>query len=520
MRLKIATVITVGVAAVAITAPIALSIYLARSQGAEAESRRALGYAHEVLSRSEATVDQMNESFNKLYALGSTDPCSESRMKIMAELDLASSYILALGYVIDDKLICSSIGRAVGILPLGKVDYISREGIQGRINVTFPFNSDQNFAVFEKNGYAAIINKDLPIDVMLWGEDISLAVFSPVGPRFLTQKGFLHETWPSMLGRGYEVTFFDSGYAVAVVNSQQYELGAIAALPMSSVNRKVAELSLFLVPLGIIGGILFGVAFLFFARVQQAMPTMIKNALKHKEFFLEYQPIIDLQNGRWVGAEALLRWRRPSGEMIRPDIFIQAAEDSGLIRRVTKYVFNRIAEEAHELFLHFPDFHIGINLAAMDLKTSETIVELRHLIQQLQARPSSLMMEITERGFLDEDRGREILNDIRNEGVSIAIDDFGTGYSSLAYLETYDLDFLKIDKSFVSTIGSEAATSQVVPHIIEIAKTLNLQMIAEGVETETQVKFLLDHGVQYAQGWLFSRPMSFANIMERLKDGA
>jgi len=386
--------------------------------------------------------------------------------------------------------------------------------------VTFPFMSEQNFAVFEKNGYAVVVNKDLPLDVMMRGEDISLAVFSPEVAQFLTKKGFLHAAWSRILGKGHEVTFFDSDYAVAVVNSQRYEIGAIAALPMSSVNRKVAELSLFLVPLGIVGGLFFGVAFLFFARIQQAMPTMIKNAIKHKEFFLEYQPIVDLQNGRWVGAEALIRWRRPSGEMIRPDIFIQTAEDSGLIRHITKYVLDRVAEEARELFRHYPNFHIGINLAAMDLTTRETTVALRHFSQQLQAKPGNLMMEVTERGFLNKDIGREILSDIRNEGMSIAIDDFGTGYSSLSYLGTYDLDFLKIDKSFVDTIGSEAATSQVVSHIIEIAKTLNLQMIAEGVETDMQAGFLLDSGVQYAQGWLFSRSIPFAKLMERLKEGA
>lgn len=518
MKLKIATMITVGVAAAAIAAPIILSIHLARTQGAEAESKRALDYAQEVLSRSEATIDQMNASFKKLQSLDLADSCSESQMKIMAELDLVSSYILALGYVVDDNLICSSIGRSVGVLPLGKVDYVSRDGIKGRISVKFPFISDQNFAVFEKNGYAAIISKDLPLDFLMGVEEISLAVYSPVVARFLTQKGFLNPAWPSMLGEGNVVTFFDGDYAVAVVNSPQYEIGAIAALPMSAVNRKVAELAFILVPLGIAGGILFAVAFLKFARFQQAMPAMIKSALKRKEFFLEYQPIVDLQNGKWVGAEALIRWRRPSGEMIRPDIFIQAAEDSGLVRRITDYVFNRVGEDVGELFKYYPDFHIGINLAAIDLTTRDTIVALRNLSQRLQAKPGNLMMEVTERGFLNEEIGREILRDLRDEGMSIAIDDFGTGYSSLSYLETYDLDFLKIDKSFVDSLGSEAATSQVVPHIIEIAKSLDLRMIAEGVETEVQAQFLRERGVQFAQGWLFGRPMPFAKILESLKN--
>lgn len=513
MKLRFATVITLAMGVAAIVLPVGLSIAYAERQALEAETQKVRRYALDVLARSELTAAQLRDGFVALSKKSrGQDPCSAAIVSAMRVQDLASSNIEVFGYISGDRLVCSSLGADAEPVLLGPVEKVTSSGMGIRSEMSFPFLKQGEFTVYERDGLVAIVRRGILINATTYEPDVSLSVFS--ADRVVSSKGPVKPEWIAMAGE--DVTLIDASHIVVVVRSRQYDMGAVAALPIAHARQNTEQMGRTLLPLGVLGGLTLGGAFLHLARRQQALPAMIKEGLRSKEFFLMYQPIVDLRSGDWVGAEVLIRWSRPGGDVVRPDIFIPAAEDARLIRRITAYVLQRVAREASQLFRHHPAFHLGINLSAADLRTLRTVDQVRQLRQHLQAAPANLVLEVTERGLVDKDRGREVLNALRAEGVQIAIDDFGTGYSCLSYLETFNLDFLKIDKSFVDTVGSAAATRHVVQHIIEMAKSLQLKMIAEGVETEEQAQYLRMHGVQFAQGWLFSKPMRYAELMEQL----
>jgi sensor c-di-GMP phosphodiesterase-like protein len=267
---------------------------------------------------------------------------------------------------------------------------------------------------------------------------------------------------------------------------------------------------------GIVGGLaglvlVAGVAHL--AGRRSSITDELKDALDNHEFEVFYQPVIDLQKDRCVGAEALLRWRHPQRGLVPPDLFIALAEETGAIIPITRWIMDKVGEDMGPLLRDHADFHIAINLAPAHFANLDVVADAKAVAEACGIDPARLLFEVTERGLVDDAGCRQVIEALGDLGSEVAIDDFGTGYSSLAYVEKFHLDYLKIDKAFVSTIGTEAASAGLAAIIIEMAGQLGLRIIAEGVETEAQMTYLRDHGVTNAQGWYFSKPLPAAEFL-------
>lgn len=516
MNKKSAITLAIVVGLIAISIPIAISIYLSWRQSFDEQMTLVSSIAKDILRRNHASTEQVRGVFRELSAARALDPCSDQNRRLMGKLDLESEHVQAVGYIRNNTLLCSSYG--LHNTPVGAPAYETSYGSEVRPGLEFPILPGKKFLVVtdKATGYTAAVHPKLPIDVFSEDPNISLGLFSLTSRTRLLGRGNFRPEWMERLGDGEVVQFSDGQSLVAIQRSNRFAYAAFAAVPMAKVNQGLVHAALVLVPIGLLASLALGFAVRYLAMQQMALPAVLKMALRRDEFFLNYQPIVDLQTGKWVGAEALIRWRRANGEMVRPDFFIAVAEEAGLIQRITERVLALVGRDAEGLFRDYPDFHIAVNLSAADLESPAIIDRLRHLADRTCAGPGNLLVEATERGFMKAEVAREILREIRAAGIQAAIDDFGTGYSSLAYLESFELDYLKIDKSFVDKIGTETATSQVALHIIEMAKDLRLRMIAEGVETQAQACFLRERGVQFAQGWFFAKPMSFAKLAEGL----
>lgn len=234
----------------------------------------------------------------------------------------------------------------------------------------------------------------------------------------------------------------------------------------------------------------------------------LRRAAKHNELRLHMQPKYDLGSGRVIGAEALVRWQHPEFGWLMPDEFIPAAEQAGNISIVTNWALAAAIRECRAWSDVGRDLSVSVNLSGRDLLNQKLPFYVNELLRASRVDPRNLVLEVTEEMFVrDLDRAASLLQMLRDFGVRVAIDDFGTGYSSLSQLKHLPIDELKIDKSFVLQLPSQAEDAAIVSATIQMAQTLGLTSVAEGVESEAALHWLAGRGCQIAQGYFIARPM-------------
>lgn len=235
----------------------------------------------------------------------------------------------------------------------------------------------------------------------------------------------------------------------------------------------------------------------------------LQRGLDAAEFIPYFQPVVRGDTQQWAGAEVLMRWQHPKEGLVRPDLFIPFAEHSGLIVPMTRSLMQQTsALLAPHVNSMNPGFHLAFNITARHCQDLELIEDCRQFLSAFPKGHIHLVLELTERELIiPNDTTHTLFAALHELGVMIAIDDFGTGHSSLSYLHDFNVDYLKIDQSFVAMIGADALSRHILDSIIELSAKLDLGVVAEGVETEEQSQYLVCKGVEFLQGYLFARPL-------------
>ncbi|KAF7773943.1 hypothetical protein PCIT_a0294 [Pseudoalteromonas citrea] len=252
----------------------------------------------------------------------------------------------------------------------------------------------------------------------------------------------------------------------------------------------------------------------YYDKRQMGLKSQLKRAIAQQELFNVYQPQVNAVTNEVVGAEVLIRWQHPVEGKLSPAFFIPEAERSGAIVDISIEQMKLALQELAPILAINPLFKVSFNVNGQLLSNRDYLGILHLASQEIQ----NLTIELTERDVLSQSEVKSILENIKTWGVEVAIDDFGTGYSGLHYLQSFSIDLLKIDQSFVASIGLDNLQSPVLNAMIEMAGNLNKKLIAEGVETQTQANYLIAHGVTIHQGWLYEKAQTIDSLFELLSE--
>jgi EAL domain-containing protein (putative c-di-GMP-specific phosphodiesterase class I) len=239
------------------------------------------------------------------------------------------------------------------------------------------------------------------------------------------------------------------------------------------------------------------------------MEAELKHAVEKQEWLVHYQPVISLANGNIVGVEALVRWNHPKRGIVPPAEFITVAEESGLIIQIGEYVLQEACRQAKVWReAGYPNFWVSVNLSARQFQDTNLLNTVEQILGETGLPGNCLRLEVTETvAMKDIEYSVKILKELGRLGIHLSLDDFGNGYSSLGYLKRFPLKSLKIDRSFIRDLVIDSSSEAITAAIISLGHTLNLEVVAEGVETEEQLAFLKSQICDEIQGFLFSRPM-------------
>jgi sensor c-di-GMP phosphodiesterase-like protein len=486
--------------------PIALGFGILHMQAERALKQSAQLTAEEAIRQFELMLDNTAQAARELLPLAGQS-CIDINLALREQVT-RRPFVRSTNVIWDDDIYCSSLfGNYHEKIAPG--DYSQGQLLLMKGN---PVTPDTALLVYrisngKRGAMSTLDGYHLSNVLRLIGRQTVLVL--QVGRNWLTADGKFHND-----------ALPDLPVAQSTLTSTRYPFSVTAGFPKGEVWFYMTSQYPPLFSLLIFFGVLSGAIAHFLQKRTSSPSHEMKRALDAAEFIPYFQAVVHGQSKKLSGVEVLMRWNHPKEGLVRPDLFIPFAEHSGLIVPMTRSLMQQTAALLAPLSASFTEpFHIGINITANHCQDLELVKDCREFLAAFVPGSIHLVLELTERELIEPTAlTHQLFEQLHELGVMIAIDDFGTGHSSLGYLRQFNVDFLKIDQSFVAMIGIDALSSHILDSIMELAAKLDLAMVAEGVETQAQSDYLSAHNVNFLQGYLYGKPMPGAEFISALSD--
>ena len=440
--------------------------------------------------------------------------CSREEIAAMQGIAFRSLQVKDVGRTAGGEFYCSSfLGRLAQPMPRAPTTMFLPDGTRVSIHVELAFAASVQGTVLENSGVTVVLSPNAfdhwsrpHVRYMVLLTNRGAGQIVPIaGDTLEVDPAWVFGQKEKQVGRELYRSRCSTHTDVCVVTAE-------SANDILSGNRALLLESC---GLGGFAGFGLGLAIAQFYLQRIGLAQQLRRAIRKDAIALVYQPILELPSRRFVGAEALVRWCDEDGVPVAPDFFVRIAEEKGFIGELTAAVVRRATREIGDLLRQDPDFSLSINIAAADLEGEMLLPLLESHVRDAGIQPKQIALELTERSTSNISCLQSAILSLHTHGYQIHIDDFGTGFSSLSYLHELAVDAIKVDRSFTRTCGTDAITAAILPQILAMAELLQVGVIVEGVETESQVAFLESTGKQIqVQGWYFGRPIAAPDLLE------
>ncbi|GHB17612.1 hypothetical protein GCM10007094_01420 [Pseudovibrio japonicus] len=480
------------------------------------QARKEMGaIADRYISRSEAAISDVVEVLRKIQVKGLTS-CSRQNQSEFEQALSENVIINAVG-IIDQRgvpmcYVPAQVPRGSGILPSLKPN-------SPRVGIGMSRSEYQGIRT-------ALVSWKLENDWRLVANISPIVLAIEPGPDYIRQASEIEvrlgrdQVWVSPANDSNLTEVSDSNIVEEFAASTVYPINVIIRSDRNAIMGLVGELkivaviacsgvAIFLIALGV---------WLSWKPEKDAEDDFVAS-ICNNEFIPYYQPVVDIVTGELQGCEMLMRWQLPNGKIVSPGQFMTYAETSGHIFEMSRKIMRQSIEDLGDLYSRHPELKLSVNLFAGHFNDRSIVDDLLDIYEDSPIALNQIVMEVTERQPLEDiDLARKIIAELQAHGIRVALDDVGTGHGGLAYLQKLGMDIVKIDKMFIDPLGNEENAFRLVDAIAELADTMNMGIIAEGVEKYEQIVLLRELGVSSAQGYIFSKPLPANKYLEFAED--